>query len=100
MKDFKGASRWTPAHPEKRNSMSANLSRGDCLNHVADGVAGGLTDFDIDCQYNVIQLPAKDIMKSLVLPNSLALNMKDGSTPILAGLQQQIDNWTFTYLQR
>ena len=66
--------------------MSANWSRDDCLNHVADRVAGELTDFDIDCQYNFIQLQAEDLMVSLVLPNSWTLNMKDGSTPILAGL--------------
>ena len=40
-------------------------------------------------------------MECLILPNSWRLNMKDGSTPILAGLQQQIDNWRLvTYLQR
>ena len=37
--DYKGKIRWTPAHPEKRNSMSANWTREDCLNHVADKVA-------------------------------------------------------------
>ena len=40
-------------------------------------------------------------MESLVLPNSWTLNMKDGYIPILAGLQQQIDNWRLvTYQQR
>ena len=40
-------------------------------------------------------------MESSVLPDSWTLNMKDESTPILAGLQQQIDNWRLvTYLQR
>ena len=40
-------------------------------------------------------------MESLVLPNSWTLNMKDGSTPIVVGLQQQIDNWRLViYLQR
>ena len=40
-------------------------------------------------------------MEILVLPNSWTLNMKGGSTPILAGLQQQIDNWRLvTYLRR
>ena len=81
--------------------MSSNWSRDDCLNHEADRVAGGLTNFDIDCQYNFIQLQAKDIMESLILPNSWTLNMKDGFTPILAGLPQQIDNWRLvTCLQR
>ena len=72
--------------------MFANWSRDDCLNHVADKVAGGITDFDIDCQHKLIQLQADDIMESLVLQNSWALNMTYGSTPILAGLQQKIDN--------
>ena len=53
-KDFKDTFRWNPAHPEKRNSMSANWSRDDCLNHIADRLAGGLTGFDMDCQYNFI----------------------------------------------
>ena len=50
LKDFKGAFRWTPALPEKRNSMSANWSRDDCLNHVADRVERGL----IYCRYYLI----------------------------------------------
>ena len=62
LKDFKGTLRWTPAHPEKRNAISANWSRDDCLNHVADRVAGGLADFGIGCQYNFIQLQAEDII--------------------------------------
>ena len=70
LKAFKGKLRWTPANPEKRNSMSANWSRNNCLNHVADIVAGGLIDFDIDFQYNFIQLPAEDIMESLILPSA------------------------------
>ena len=101
LKDSKGTLTWTPAHPEKRNSMSVNWSRDDCLNHIADIVAGGLTDFDINCQFNFIQLQAEDIMGSLILPNNWTLNMKVGSTPILAELQQQIDNWSLMrYLQR
>ena len=80
--------RWTPAYPEKRKSMPANWPRDDCLNHVADRVAGGLADFDIDCQYNNMRLQAEDIMESLVLPNSWTLNMKDGSTPKRSRLQQ------------
>ena len=40
-------------------------------------------------------------MKALVLSSSWTLNIKDGSIPILAGLQQQIDNWRLvTYLRR
>ena len=101
LKEFKGTLRWTPAHPEKRNSMLANWSRDDCLNHIADRVAGGLKDFDIDCQRNFIQLQEEDIMESLISPNSWTLNMKDGSTQLLAGLQQQIGNWRLvTYLHR
>ena len=41
MKLFKGTTRWTPAHPEKKNSMPANWSRDDCLNHITDKVAIG-----------------------------------------------------------
>ena len=48
LKDFKGTIRWTPADPEKRNTMSANWSR--------DKVATGNVDFDIDCQYELIEL--------------------------------------------
>ena len=85
LKVFKGTLRWTPAHQKKRNFMSAKWSRDVCLNHVADRVAEGLTDFYIDCRYNLIQLHAEDIMENLIPPNSWALNMNDGSTPILAG---------------
>ena len=91
MKDFKSTIRWTPANPEKRNSMSTNWSRDDCLNHVADKVAVGKADLDIDCQH--------DIMNDLIQPNSWKLQMKDGTTPILAGIQQQIEDWRLvTYL--
>ena len=38
LKEFEGTLRWTPDHPEKRNSMTANWSRDGCLNHVADRV--------------------------------------------------------------
>ena len=87
--------------PKKRNSMSGNWARDNCVNHVADRVAGGPKDFDIDYQYHYIQLQADDIMESLVLPNNWTLNMKDGSTPILDGLQQQTENWRLaTYLKR
>ena len=81
--------------------MSTNWSRDDCLNHVADSVAGGLTDFDIDCEYNFIELRAEDIIESLVLSESWTLNMKDEPTLILAGLHQQIDNWRLVaYLKK
>ena len=73
--------------------MSANWSRDDCLNHVADKVAMEKEDFDIDCQHELIELQAEDIMKDLMQPNSWSQQMKDGTTPILAGIQQQIDNW-------
>ena len=62
--------------------MSVNWSRDDCLNHVPSRVAGGLTDYDMDCQYNFIQLQADDIIESLVLPRSWTLKMKDGWTTI------------------
>ena len=72
--------------------MSANWSRDDCLNHVADKVAIGNVDVDIDCQNELIELQAEDIMKGLIVPNRLILQMKDDTTPILAGIQQQIKN--------
>ena len=86
---FKGTIRWTPAHPEKSNSMSADWSRDDCLNHVADKVVIGNVDFDKEYQYELIELQVENIMKDLILPNSWSLQMKDGTTPILAGIQQQ-----------
>ena len=67
--------------------MSANWSRDDCLNTVADRVAGGRVDFDIDCQYEFVQVQAEDVMDSLVLPHSWRLDTKDRTSPILAGLQ-------------
>ena len=52
MKDYKGTIRWTPAPQltEKRISMLANWSKDECLNPIADKVATGNVDFDIDCQ--------------------------------------------------
>ena len=47
LKYFEGPLRCTPAHPEKKNSMSVNLSRDDCINNVAKY---------IDCQYKLIEL--------------------------------------------
>ena len=71
------------------------------MNNVADKVAIGNVDFDIDCQYEFIEVQAEDIMKDLLTPNSWSLNLKDGTTPLLAGLQQQSDNWRLvTYLQK
>ena len=64
LKDFNDTLRWTPAHLEKWDSMSANWSRDDCFNHIADGVTGRLTDFDIGCQYNFIQLQAEASWKA------------------------------------
>ena len=76
--------------------MSANWSRDDCLNHVA----GGQVVFDIDCKYELLQIQTQNVMNILVLQHSWMLNMKDGTTFILAGLQQQMDNWRLvTYLQ-
>ena len=40
-------------------------------------------------------------MTDLNLPSSWNLQMKYGTTPILAGIQEQIDNWRLiTYLQK
>ena len=73
--------------------MSANWSRDDCLSHVADEVATGKVHFDIDCQYKLIELNVEDIMKGVIMPNRWSLQIKDGTTPTLAGLKQQIVNW-------
>ena len=51
VKEFEGKLRWIPAHQEKRNSMSANLSRDDRLNNVADRAAVGPIDIEKDCKY-------------------------------------------------
>ena len=48
MRTFEGTLRWTTAHAELRNSLTENWSRDDCLNHVADKVAGGSLESDID----------------------------------------------------
>ena len=68
--------------------MSANWSRDGCLNHVAGRLARGLADYDIDFKYEFVQVQAEDVMNSLVLPQSWRLDMKDGTTYILAGLHQ------------
>ena len=68
--------------------MSANWSRYDCLNRVADKIATSKVDYDIDCQYEIIELQAEDIIRDLIIPNSWSLQMKDGTTTLLAGLQQ------------
>ena len=91
LKLFKGTIRGTPAHPEKRSSMAANWARDERLSHVTDKVAMGKVDFDIDCQNQLIELRVEDVMKDLIQPNSGNLQTKDGTTPILAGLQQQIE---------
>ena len=72
----------------------------NCLNHIADRAVGGPVDFDMECKYEYVQAQAQYVMNSLVLPHSWRLYMNDGTTPLLAGLQQQIDNWRLvTYLQ-
>ena len=68
---------------------------------VADKIATRNVEFDIDCKYKHIELQAEGIMKDLIFPDSWSLQMKDKTTPILAGLQHQIDNWRpVTYLQK
>ena len=47
----------------------------------------GKVDFDIDCQHQRIELQAEAIRKDLIQPNGWNLQMKDGITPILAGIQ-------------
>ena len=70
LKDFEDTLRLTPAHPEKRNSMSVNWSRDDCLNHVADRIAEGQTGIEIDCQFKFIQIQTEAIMRALDVPHS------------------------------
>ena len=73
--------------------MSANGSKDDYLNRVADKVAIGNVDFRIDCYNEIIELQAVDIMKDNLTPNSWSLQMKDRTNPILAGIQHYTDNW-------
>ena len=54
IKKFDGKLRSTPTHPEKCDLMSANWSREDCLNHIADKVAEGRVGFDIECKYEFV----------------------------------------------
>ena len=82
-----------PSSPGKEELSVCRLVKRDFLNHVADKVAIGNVDFGIDCLYELIELQAEDIMKDLILPNSWHLQMKDRTTPILAGIQQEIENW-------
>ena len=49
--------------------MSSNWSRDDCLNYAVDKVAIGNVDFDIDYQYELIELQAENTMQDLILPN-------------------------------
>ena len=99
IKDYTGTIRWVEAHPEKRNSLSANWSRDDCLNHVADRIAGGTMDFDIDCEYEHYGISATEIMNGLKINYAWSMQAKNGTTPNLAGLQHDIDNWRLrTYM--
>ena len=61
--------------------MSVNWSRDSFLAHVADKIATCKADFDIDCQYEVIEFLTADIMKDLIIPNRWSLQMKYGTTP-------------------
>ena len=36
LKDYESPLRWSTAHPEKRNFISADWSRDDRLNHITD----------------------------------------------------------------
>ena len=56
-------------------------------------------NFDKDCKLTERQ--AEHVMKVLIIPNSWCLQTKDGTTPRLVGLQQQIDIWRLVaYLQK
>ena len=92
------ALRWTPAHPEKRNSIPSSWSRVDCLNHIAVRVSS--EQVEIDCRYDFVQIKADDIIHALATPHSCTLRIKDGSMTTLAGIQYQIDCWRLAaYLQ-
>ena len=53
--------------------MPVNWSREDCLNHVADRVAAGQSDFDMDCQFEYIEIQSVVIMQVLDIPRSWKL---------------------------
>ena len=90
-----------PSSLGEKELMPANWSRDDCLNHVADKIPIGNVDSGINCQYELIELQAEAIMKDLIIPNSWYLQMKEGTTPIMADFQQQIENRRLViYLQK
>ena len=68
------------------------LLRDEGLNHVAGRVAAGQVDFNIDCQFQFIQVDAKGKMQSFAIPHNCRLSKKNGTNPILVRLQRQIDS--------
>ena len=68
------------AGSSKEEELEANWSRDDSLNHVADKIATGEVDFDIDGQYELIELQTEDIMNSLIIPHRWRLQIKDRAT--------------------
>ena len=64
--------------------MSANWLREDCLKHVADRVEAGRVHFDIDYQFEFIQIQVDDIMHELNTMHCWKLSMNDGSIPTMA----------------
>ena len=48
-------------------SPSGEKKRNVNLSHVSDKIAKGKVDFDIDCQYQLIELQAEDITKDLLI---------------------------------
>ena len=91
---FPGTVRWTKAHPERRNSMSMNWSRDDCLNHIADKTADNSIDYAFSDDMGPASYPpisimvtASEVLDGLQRPGMWRLTSTDGSTPLLTGLQ-------------
>ena len=103
VKNYQGAIRWTKAHAERRDPNPENWTRDECLNHLADKVAGGSLDFDIETaqptRYFVVT--AKEILDSMQLPGTWKLLSTNGTIPPLDKLQQHINEHRLRrYLER
>ena len=93
MQDFEGTLRWTKAHAEKRAYYTASWTRDECLNHIADKVAGGSLEFDVTTNgpTNHINITATELLEGLRIPDAWSLQSTDGSIPPLDKLQAHID---------
>ena len=60
------------AHTERRLPKTENWTRDECLNHLADKVARGSLEFDIETAQptRYIVVTAKDILDSMQLPGT------------------------------